>query len=147
MKSAFNPGDRRDLVERLMRLRPDARAVWGRMTAPQMVTHLADSLYMAFGELPVTPKRLPIRYPPLKQLLVYFIPIPKGVPTAPELIARTPGDWQAGVTELRTLLERFATRTAKDAWPDHPAFGRLTPKQWGVLAYRHTDHHLRQFGV
>jgi len=26
-------------------------------------------------------------------------------------------------------------------------FGRLSAKQWGVLMYRHVDHHLRQFGV
>ena len=25
--------------------------------------------------------------------------------------------------------------------------GTLTAQQWGILAYRHTDHHLRQFGA
>ena len=32
-------------------------------------------------------------------------------------------------------------------WQEHPAFGRLARRAWGVLAYRHLDHHLRQFGV
>lgn len=29
----------------------------------------------------------------------------------------------------------------------HPSFGRMRPKDWDVLQYRHFDHHLRQFGV
>ena len=32
-------------------------------------------------------------------------------------------------------------------WPDHPAFGALSRRAWGVLIYRHMDHHLRQFGA
>ena len=26
-------------------------------------------------------------------------------------------------------------------------FGQLSNDEWGVLGYRHLDHHLRQFGV
>ncbi|MEO6802748.1 MAG: hypothetical protein ABI197_05825 [Granulicella sp.] len=26
-------------------------------------------------------------------------------------------------------------------------FGNLTHEQWGILMYKHLDHHLRQFGV
>jgi hypothetical protein len=32
-------------------------------------------------------------------------------------------------------------------WPEHPAFGRMSRRVWGVLGYRHLDHHFRQFGV
>jgi hypothetical protein len=28
----------------------------------------------------------------------------------------------------------------------HPFFGRMTQEETGVLAYKHSDHHLRQFG-
>jgi hypothetical protein len=28
-----------------------------------------------------------------------------------------------------------------------PLFGPLTGREWGALAYKHADHHLRQFGV
>ncbi|WP_170971029.1 DUF1569 domain-containing protein [Ilyomonas limi] len=29
----------------------------------------------------------------------------------------------------------------------HPAFGNLTTTQWGIAEWKHTDHHLMQFGV
>jgi len=102
---------------------------------------------MAAGELPCTPKNLPIRYSPLKELIIYALPFPKGAPTAPELLERAPGEWSADVTELRTLLKQFAKRGPAGTAPEHPAFGRMTGRHWGVLVYRHTDHHLRQFGV
>ncbi|MGH9801334.1 MAG: DUF1569 domain-containing protein, partial [Blastocatellia bacterium] len=31
--------------------------------------------------------------------------------------------------------------------PEHPAFGKLSTKDWGALTYKHMDHHFRQFGV
>ncbi len=117
------------------------------MTAPQMVAHLADSLRMAIGELLVPSKNLPIRFPPIKQLIIYWLPFPKGVPTAPELITRVPAEWKAELDDLRLLLDRFAQRDKHGKWPDHPAFGRMKATAWGVLVYRHMDHHLRQFGV
>jgi hypothetical protein len=136
-----------DIAQRLTGLAPDARARWGKMSAPQMVCHLAESMKMALGDLPVARKNLPIRYPPLKQFIIYLAPFPKGAPTAPELLARAPGEWSADVTELRTLVGRFSARGEDAAWPEHPAFGRLSGRAWGVLAYRHIDHHLKQFGA
>ena len=32
---------------------------------------------------------------------------------------------------------------AYETWPEHPIFGRLTTKDWGVFSYKHLDHHLR----
>lgn len=117
------------------------------MTALQMVAHLSDSLRMASGEIEVAPKRVPIRFAPLKQLVLYVLPIPKGAPTSPELIGRKPGDWSAEIAGLREQLNGVVERGAEALAPAHPAFGRLSAKQWGVLIYRHMDHHLRQFGV
>ena len=147
MKTVWNAGDRRDLCERLTRLQPDATGRWGSMTASEMVAHLVDATRMALGDLPCVGRRLPIRYAPLKQLIIYWLPFPKGVPTAPELLVRRSLSWRAEVDELTALLERLGREPADRAWPEHPAFGRLTRRAWGVLVYRHTDHHLRQFGV
>ena len=147
MKSIWNEFDRRELHNRLSSLKPDAARRWGTMTAPDAVAHLTDAARMALGELPCQSKKLPIRYPPLKQLIVYWLPFPKGAPTAPELVGRPPGSWTGELTELTSLIERFARHPADRPFPEHPAFGRLSRRAWGVLVYRHTDHHLRQFGV
>jgi hypothetical protein len=140
--------DAAEITERVSHVAPDAVARWGRFSAPQMICHLADSLKMALGDLPVRSKRLPIRYPPLKQFIIYVVPFPKGAPTAPELIARQPRDWNADVADLRTLIDRFEQRgSSQTLWPEHPAFGTMTRRAWGVLVYRHMDHHLKQFGA
>ena len=147
MKSIWQDDARRELNDRVGTLVWDRPAQWGKFTAPKMVCHLADSLKMAMGDLKVAPKRLPIRYPPLKQLIIYWAPFPKGAPTAPELLAREPGEFSRDVAELQALLDRAASAETTDTWPEHPAFGQLSRRAWGVLIYRHMDHHLRQFGA
>ena len=102
---------------------------------------------MVSGELRAAPKNVPIRFPPLKQLIIYCLPWPKGVPTAPELLARAPGEWHGEVQALRRELDGVVKRGRSGPFVPHPAFGYLTPTAWGVLGYRHLDHHRRQFGV
>ena len=77
MKSIWQEQARQELNDRVGALAWDRRGEWGRFTAPKMMCHLADSLKMAMGDLKVTPKNLPIRYPPLKQLIIYVAPFPK----------------------------------------------------------------------
>ena len=147
MKSIWQDQSRCELNDRVGRLAWDRRAQWGKFTAPKMVCHLAESLKMAMGDLNVAPKSSPIRYPPLKQLIVYLAPFPKGVPTAPELLARDPREWANDVADVQSLLARAGSARTTDSWPEHPVFGKLSTRAWGVLIYRHMDHHLRQFGA
>ncbi len=113
MKSIWQDESRKELNERLRALAWNNPAQWGKFTAPKMVCHLADSLRMAMGDLKVAPKRLPIRYPPLKQLIIYVAPFPKGAPTAPELLTREPREWASDIADVQALLNR-AARTAHD---------------------------------
>ena len=147
MKSIWQDEDRRAINERVGKLAWDRRAEWGKFTAPKMICHLAESLKMAMGDLKVAPRRVPIRYLPLKQFIVYLAPFPKGVPTAPELLARTPSEWTNDVADVQALLARAGSSRTTDTWPEHPAFGKLSKRAWGVLIYRHIDHHLKQFGA
>lgn len=146
-KSLWDARARDELLDRLERLSPDALPRWGRMNAPQMLAHLAKWMQMAEGALETGTYRLPVRYPPLKQLLIYWLPWPKGVPTAPELICTDHFDWAIERAAVRQLIRSFEKRDPEAAWPLHPAFGKMSSKAWGVLGYRHTDHHFRQFGI
>ncbi len=143
----FQAARRAEIQQRLARLVPDSAPRWGKLTAPRMVVHLADAFKMAFGELAVAPKKVPIRFPIIKQLAIYVLPWPQSTPTAPELLARAPAAWTGEVVALSALIERFSTRSPRDKWPPHPAFGSMSGRAWGVLAYRHCDHHFRQFGI
>lgn len=153
MASLAAPEARAELLERLAALRPDSPPRWGRFRAPQMVAHLTESLRMATGELPVAPRQAAkfFRLAPFKHFAVHVMPIPRGAPTAPELLARPlgvgTGDLARELGGYGAALERFAARDAAAPWPPHPLFGALTGRDWGVLQYRHADHHCRQFGV
>ena len=147
MKSIWQSDACEELLTRVERLQPIAPAQWGKMNCSRMLVHVTDGLRMATGELAVAPKKMPLRYTPIKQLVIYWLPFPKGAPTAPELLARTPDEWQAEVSQFKEALRQFVSNSQRTVWPEHPAFGKLTAKDWGVLMYRHIDHHFKQFGA
>ena len=146
-KSFSNALARQELLDRLERLTPGATPLWGTMTAPQMLAHLVDWMLMAKGELKTAPKNRLLRFPPLKQLAIYWLPFPRGVPTAPELISRKPSDWAIERAAVRAHMQWFETLDPNVVWPEHPVFAKMSTQAWCVLGYRHMDHHLRQFGV
>lgn len=147
MKSVFNEEDRGAMLARIDRVSSGMQPRWGKMNAEMMLGHLVESARMALGELQPRSKRLPFRYFPLKQLIVYVLPFPKGAPTAPELLPKETGTTEQAKSELARLLRLLAERANQTVWPEHPAFGKLNTRAWGVLTYKHVDHHLRQFGV
>jgi len=147
MHTLWNEADRSSLVERFTRLSPGAAPRWGRFNAPRMVTHVTDALRSSLGELAVAAVPGPLKVWPLNTLVIYYLPWPKGAPTAPELIARTPAEWGTELEELQAAIDRFAARGSHGSWPAHAAFGQIDGAAWGRLMYRHLDHHLRQFGV
>jgi len=147
MKTLWSSRDRQELRTRLGRLDAESRPLWGKFTAPRMLCHVNDAIRMSSGSLPAKLKKTPLRFPIAKQLAVYLAPWPKGVPTAPELLAR--GDqaaWEAEAAAFPELIDEFANRPPGAAMPLHPAFWHLSRRAWGRLAWRHVDHHFRQFG-
>jgi hypothetical protein len=148
MATAWDSVYRASLAERVKRLTADARPQWGKFNATGMLAHVNDSYRMVLGDLYVKPKNLPIRFTPLKQLIIYVAPFPKSAPTAPELLARCDGaDLAEEQRSYVELLNRVAAVTPETRLAPHPAFGALTHRAYGVLIARHTDHHFRQFGL
>ena len=147
--SVWEPGFRQSLAQRVSRLSADSKPAWGTFSASGMVAHLNDSLRMALGDLPVRTKNIPLmRTKFVRRAFIYWLPMPKGAPTAPELIARCAG---ACLDDERVsfaqLLDRCSTIAPGSKMGEHPAFGDLSYEEYGALIAKHTDHHLRQFGV
>jgi Protein of unknown function (DUF1569) len=148
MPTMHDSATRAAIFARFDALKPDARPAWGRMTAPQMVAHLTDAVRMAVGELPITPKHAPLaRTAAFKWLFLNVLPFPKNAPTARELVSRVPEEWSTELTQFKVLMERAYGANTGVRWAAHPLFGTLTSAQWGQLAHKHIDHHLRQFGA
>lgn len=148
MGSILNESERNALLGRMRSLTATSTARWGKMNVVSMLQHLQLSAQMALGELPVASvNKRPFQMFPLKHLLLYVVPFPKGAPTATEL---HPGGGSAFAEEhakLLGLLERIATGPKDGAGPAHPLFGPLTWREWGVVTFKHVDHHLKQFGA
>jgi hypothetical protein len=146
--SMWDPAVRASFAARVNKLTAATKGGWGKMNASGMVAHLNDSYRMCLGDLKVKSKNLPLRYTPIKQLVIYVLPFPKSAPTAPELIARCDkavlDDERVAMTRM---FERLAAVKPGDALQEHPAFGVLTYKSYGALMARHTEHHFSQFGI
>ena len=147
MTTIFDRELRGQLVRRIAAVQGTETARWGKMNAVQMISHIEASARMAMGEVTAKPKRTPLKWGPIRHLVICTLPFPKGAPTAPELLLPATRPLEELKADLGRHIETLAARGRDGEWPEHPAFGRATGTEWGVLLYRHMDHHLRQFGA
>ena len=148
MRSILNESDRAEIATRMRSLSASSTARWGSLDVANMLQHLRLSARMTLGELPVPSvnKRV-FQVFPLKHLILYVLPFPKGAPTAPELKPTIAVSFEEERAALLELLDRIGTGPREGEGPAHPLFGPLTWREWGVVTYKHADHHLKQFGA
>jgi hypothetical protein len=155
-RTLANPEDKQQIVARLRKIQPTSARLWGKMTAPQMICHLADSFRVTIGEKPWALERVSVTPIPMPDWFVkwvaFHVPMrwPRGTPTRPEVDAQRngtpPAEFAADCSELLRLLDRFTRRPRDFDWQPHPIFGAMTELEWMRWGYLHMDHHLRQFG-
>jgi uncharacterized protein DUF1569 len=146
MPSLRDPNTRNTLIQRLQRLTPSTRPKWGKFDAPHMVCHLNDAMAVSLGELSTTSmNKKAFQCFPLKHLVIYVVPFPKGAQAPPDMLSSVPDAFDADLKQLFDRMERIAA--APDApGPEHPLFGPLSNEEWNVLHWKHIEHHLKQFG-
>lgn len=141
------------LVSRLQQLEPTSERNWGTMSAGEMLCHLGDAGDSVLGRrIPpgaVPPNPLPR---PMVWLLLYSpIPFPKGVETRPGVNPKKEGTRPAEFAQDRARvvegLQALAVSPAEKLSPTHFRFGKMSRNAWHHWAFKHVDHHLRQFGV
>ena len=148
MRSILNENDRAAIDKRVRSLSASSTARWGSLDVAGMLQHLRLSASMTLGELPVpSANKRVFQVFPLKHLILYVLPFPKGAPTAPKLKPGAAAAFEEERAAVLELLERIGTGLRDGVGPTHPLFGPLTWREWGVVTYKHADHHLRQFGA
>ena len=158
----FDRSARAGIHERLDRLSPESVPHWGQMPARQMVCHVADQLRIAVGDTETGSRKIVVRlgrrevaaspgllrFKTARHFLVHSLPWPRArVDAPPEMLRTLPGEWGADIAALHALVDRVGTRGPSEQWGIHPWFGVVSGQEWGLLCWRHLDHHLRQFGV
>ncbi|HTE04960.1 MAG TPA: hypothetical protein VK824_02105 [Planctomycetota bacterium] len=121
------------ILQRLRRVRPDARPTWGSLDAPRMLCHVADQMRVTVGDLAAVPTHTLLTRTLLKTLVVNTgASAPRGkVQTAPEMLSSRPASWEADLSACVVLVDRVAEGTARAV---HPAFGPLSPAEWAASA-------------
>jgi len=152
MKTLLNPNDKADVLHRLQSVQATTPRRWGKMSAHQMVCHLADGFRLYMSLKTARPVPVPYRRIFLKWTALWApTPWPKGFKTAPELDQQVggtpPAVFDADLRELQNLVDRFTRQPRDFQWQPHAHFGRMSGAEWMRLAYLHMDHHLRQFGA
>ncbi len=146
MKNMFDRSVRDEVIVRISQLHNDSRPQWGKMSVGQMLRHVALFEDMIQG-------RKSYKRTLLGKVLGRWAlqdtmkdkPMRKGATAigigVPEIIT---GDITVARDHWISLLDDY-DRFSNEPFI-HPFFGLMTKEQTGLFAYKHTDHHLRQFG-
>lgn len=149
MKNLLHKTAGEEIIQRINKLTPQSKAIWGKMNVNQNLRHLNQSLLIPIGELDptlVNPPKMP------KWLMKFFLlnvkPPRGGAETFKEInmVANNinPTDFEAERNSLKNNLNKFLI--SPNLIPENKLGGKFTKDDWGKLNYNHIDHHLRQFG-
>ncbi len=150
MKDIFNPQTINEFKTRIEKLNNNSQAKWGKMNVYQMVTHCIGN------------ERMQLREQKLKRIFLGRIfgklalksnikddaNLKHNSTTHPDLVITDNGDVEQQKVVWMDLLDQYVTQPRSN-FDDflHPFFGKMNSDQVSRWAYKHIDHHLRQFGV
>ena len=150
MKNVFDPKDSADIISRINKLKPDTKALWGKMSVSQMLAHCNVTYEMIYEDKHPKPggfKKLILKLL-VKPSVVGEKGYRKNNPTAPEFLIKDDKNFEA---EKKRLID-FITKTQQlgenyfEGKESH-SFGKLNKTEWNNMFSKHLDHHLSQFGV
>jgi hypothetical protein len=149
MGTLFDPADRDSILERLAKLQPDATRQWGKMTCAQALAHCTVALEAGTGDKPRKQQLIGKVFAPfVRKSLLGEKPFSRNSPTDPTFVVTDDRDFEAERQRLTGVIKRFCELGPQNASTQaHSFFGRMSGEEWGLLMYKHLDHHLRQFGA
>lgn len=150
MKTIYDKHSRNELITRINLLDANSQRQWGKMNVFQMLRHNTywngwilgkedhtykqDFLGKIFGRIA------------LKKMIKDEKPFDKNIPTSKQFkVKELDGDFKSEKSKWIELLNDYGNYSNPNFI--HDFFGRMTKEQIGILVFKHTDHHLRQFGV
>ncbi|WP_057940070.1 DUF1569 domain-containing protein [Algoriphagus resistens] len=150
MKTVFERETREELMHRIHSLKKDNTPLWGEMNVFQMTKHNTywnrwilgegDFVYKQeflgkiFGKIA------------LKRMLKGERLLDKNIPTSEQFKVKViNGDLEEEKSKWVSLLGKYENYNNPEFV--HDFLGKMTKEQIGIFVHKHTDHHLRQFGV
>jgi len=149
MKNLFENQVNSGIISRVEKITQSTIPVWGKMSAGQMLAHCSVGLETALGDKIQKRFFIGLLFGKMAKKQAFGEkPSRKGLPTDKMFKINEDRNADDEKARLLTLITRFG-KAGADGISEHPHvfFGELTPDEWGILQYKHIDHHLRQFGV
>ena len=150
MKTIFDNSERDQLINRIKSVNKNNTAQWGKMNLSQMLMHCTYWDEWILGKNNAVYKQAFIGFifgkMALKNMIKDDSPLRRNVPTSRQFkVKETEVDLESEKRKWISLIESYAHYSNPEFV--HDFFGKMTPEQIGILAFKHTDHHLRQFGA
>ena len=149
MKNLFEVTTLNEMKNRLTQLSAESNRQWGKMNAAQMLAHCSEWMELASGH--TSPPRSWIGYifgRQAKRSVLSGRPVRRNMPTDKSLVVNGERDFASERQRLELDMDRFTAGGPRQCTKHpHSFFGPMTPEEWARLAYKHLDHHFRQFGV
>lgn len=150
MKTIFDAATREALIQRISLLNENNPQQWGKMNLFQMLKHCSEWDAWILGENPYNYKQaflgLIFGKMALRKMIRDEKPFSRNIPTStPFKVKEKHGDVEALKAKWIALIGNYANYSNPGFI--HDFFGKMTTEQIGILAYKHTDHHLRQFNA
>ena len=149
MKTIFDKVTRDELIVRIKLLNENSTANWGKMNFYQMLKHCILYDEWILGKNNPVYKQVFIGRLFGKTALKDFVgddkPLKRNMRTLNNLkVELSSGNAASEKLKWIDLVKEFENYSNPNFI--HSFFGKMTKEQIGYLDYKHTDHHLRQFG-
>ncbi len=150
MENIFSTDGTHIFLNRLNKLTPESKAIWGKMNVSQMLAHCNITYEMCYENKHKKPTGL------VKFILKFFVkkfvtnevPYKKGGKTAPQFIITDQKEFEIEKTRLKNyILKTQELGSTHFEGKESLSFGILSSKEWNNMFAKHLDHHLNQFGV
>jgi hypothetical protein len=143
--------DRKSLNSLLGALQPETPALWGKMSAQNMIEHLVEAVEYTNGKR-VADLRIPARKANKQRRdLVhsdFVIPTEVRGYLGDATKAKRFKDLEAAIVELNNELDAFELFfKAEGITATHFEFGPMNYKEWIIWHGKHFTHHFKQFGL
>lgn len=153
MKSIFEKKECEDIINRINNLKSDSKNLWGKMTVNQMLCHASDQIRDILGVRNTEALTSPEMQQQIKTMLLVEDEWGHNAPTFPPYLqdegggGTKPINLEQDKKMLIDLVNKSANSTADSSYHPHAGLGVLNRDEVGKFVWKHTDHHLRSFGV
>jgi len=149
MKSILIDKDRKEILARINNIYPDTLPLWGKMNSCRMLEHCTVSVKLALNEFEPEYNEEFMRIGRMvKPRLFESEVFGKELPTTKEFLNFGTENFDKNKNNLIDYINKFSDSSSeKEFNGKHPYFGVLTNEEWGMLIWKHTNHHLIQFGL